>query len=161
MKIARPNRVSRSFTQRLVAAPSAVFPLLCPVREADWIDGWDPISVATQSGVAEPDCVFITAADPDNAIWYITRHERERGFVEMIKITPLVTACRLTMQLRPVAGGSEAIITYAHTSLGPEGDTFVASFTEDFYRQLMQNWETRLNHYLLHGDTMRGTGDSK
>ena len=29
------------FTQQLVAEPSAVFPLLCPVREADWIDGWD------------------------------------------------------------------------------------------------------------------------
>ena len=37
MNIARPNRVTRSYTQRLIAAPAAVFPLLCPVREADWI----------------------------------------------------------------------------------------------------------------------------
>lgn len=60
MNIVQPTRVTRSYTQRLVAAPSVVFPLLCPVREADWIEGWDPISVVTGSGAAEPDCVFVT-----------------------------------------------------------------------------------------------------
>ncbi len=34
MNIAQPNRVSRSYTQRLVGAPSAVFPLLCLLAEA-------------------------------------------------------------------------------------------------------------------------------
>jgi hypothetical protein len=158
MKVAKPNRATRSYTQRLVAEPSVVFPLLCPVREADWIDGWDPVSVASRSGAAEADCVFVTAAAPDNAVWYITRHEPGNGFVEMIKITPRVTACRLTIQLRPAGAGSEALVTYTHTSLGPEGDAFVASFTEDYYGQLMKNWEMRLNHYLLHGTAMRGTG---
>ena len=41
MNITKPNRVTRTYTQRLVAAPSAVFPLLCPAREADWIDDWE------------------------------------------------------------------------------------------------------------------------
>ncbi len=156
MKITKPNRVTRSYTQHLVAAPSVVFPLLCPVPEADWIDGWDPLSVVTHSGVAEPNCVFVTAAAPENAIWYITRHEPDNLFVEMLKITPLVTACKLTIHLRSVSAGSEAEITYAHTSLGPDGDAFVASFTEDYYRQFMQDWESRLNHYLVHGSALRG-----
>jgi hypothetical protein len=158
MKITKPNRVTRSYTQRLVAAPSVVFPLLCPVREADWIEGWDPLSVVTHSGVAEPDCVFVTAAAPDNAIWYITRHEPDDLFVEMLKITPLVTACKLTIHLRSVSAGSEAVITYTHTSLGSDGDAFVASFTEDYYRQFMHDWESRLNHYLVHGSALRGEG---
>ena len=155
MNITKPKRVTRTYTQQLVAEPSAVFPLLCPVREADWIDGWDPISVIAQSGVAERDCVFVTAASPNDAVWYITRHERDNGFVEMLKITPHVTACRLTIQLRPVATGSEASITYTHTSLGPEGDAFVASFTDEYYRQFMQDWEARINHYLVHGSALR------
>ena len=62
MNITKPKRVTRTYTQQLVAEPSAVFPLLCPVREADWIDGWGSISVIAQSGVAERDCVFVTAA---------------------------------------------------------------------------------------------------
>jgi hypothetical protein len=50
-----------------------------------------------------------------------------------------------------VEGGSEADVTYCHTSLGPAGDAFVASFTEDHYRGFMQDWERRLNHYLRYG----------
>jgi hypothetical protein len=112
--------------------------------------------VASHSGAAELDCVFVTAAAPNDAIWYITRHEPDRGFVEMLKITPQVTACKLSIQLRSSPAGSEAFITYTHTSLGPEGDAFVASFTEDYYRQFMEDWEARINHYLAHGSALRG-----
>jgi hypothetical protein len=155
MKITKPKRASRSYTQHLVAEPSKVFPLLCPVLEADWIEGWDPISVITNSGVAELDCVFVTSASPNDAIWYITRHEPDNGFVEMLRITPLVTACKLSIRLQPTDGGSDALVRYTHTSLGPEGDLFVDSFTEDFYRTFMQDWESRINHYLLHGSALQ------
>lgn len=151
MKIITPNRVTHTYTQRLVAPPEAVFPLLCPVREADWIPGWDPALVVSASGLAEPDCVFVTAAPPGDAVWYVTRHEPQARLVEMIKVTPAVTACRLTIRLRPTAAGCEADVTYMHTSLGPQGDEFVAAFTEDFYRGFMQEWESRINHYLRHG----------
>ena len=159
MKIIKPNRVTRTYTQPLVAEPSKVFPLLCPVREADWIEDWEPLVVFSHTGVAEQDCVFVTGAEPINAIWYITRHE-PANFVEMVKITPMVTACKLTIQLRPVERGSEATVTYTHTSLGAEGDTFVASFTEEYYHQFMQDWETRINHYLIHGRCRTCTGGS-
>jgi hypothetical protein len=151
VKVVPANRVSRTYTQKLVGSPAAVFPLLCPVREADWIEGWDPLLVVSASGVAEPDCAFVTSSLPSNAIWYVTRHEPANGFMEMVKLTAGVTACRLTIQLRAVAGGSEADVTYCHTSLGAEGDAFVAAFTEDHYRQFMRDWDGRLNHYLRHG----------
>jgi hypothetical protein len=111
--------------------------------------------VFSESGVAEPDCVFLTDADAGHAVWYITRHEPQNGFVEMLKITPAVTACKLTIQLRAAASGSEATITYSHTSLGPAGDAFVASFTEEHYQQFMREWETRMNFYLAHGAALR------
>jgi hypothetical protein len=159
MNIVKPCRVTHTYTQHLVSSPQAVFPLLCPVREAEWIRGWDPRLVVSASGRAERDCVFTTPADPIDAIWYITQHEPARGLVEMIKITPGVTACRLTILVRPSAGGSEAEITYTHTSLGPAGDAFVASFTEDFYRSFMQSWEAKINHFLSHGSALPGEAD--
>ena len=158
MQIVQPVRASRRYTQRLVGTPAEVFPLLCPVREADWIDGWDPSLVVSSSGIAEPDCVFTTATSPADAIWYVTRHEPQAGFIEMLKITPGVTACRLTIRLRAVGDGSEAVVTYTHTSLGPQGDAFVAAFTEDHYRTFMQDWEARLNHYLRHGSALGAGG---
>jgi hypothetical protein len=73
----------------------------------------------------------------------------------MIKITPDVTACKLTIEVRPSGTGSEADVTYSHTSLGPQGDVFVASFTAEYYLQFMREWEERINHYLTHGTALR------
>jgi hypothetical protein len=115
--------------------------------------------VVSSSGVAEPDCVFTTSAQPGDAIWYITRHEPAANFVEMIKITPTVTACRLSIQLRPTSTGCEADVKYSHTSLGPLGDEFIASFTEDYYRKFMREWESMVNHYVRHDTALpRGGG---
>ncbi|MCG6870774.1 MAG: SRPBCC family protein [Gammaproteobacteria bacterium] len=148
MKIEKPNRVSRTYTQLLVAPPEKVFPLLCPVREADWIEGWDPLVVLSESGLAEPDCVFVTQAEDHTATWYITRHEPEPGYVEMIKIIAGVTAGKLSIQLTADGDGTRADITYAYTSLGPAGDEFIAAFTEEEYRRFMQDWEGLMNDYL-------------
>jgi hypothetical protein len=150
MNVVEPLRVTRSYTQTLVASPDVVFPLLCPVREAEWIPGWDPLLVVSSSGVVEPDCVFVTPASPADAIWYVTRHEPAAAYVEMIKVTPGVTACRLTIRLRRTDEGCDADVSYMHTSLGPQGDDFVRGFTEASYVRAMQQWEARLNHYLIH-----------
>lgn len=155
MQVSRPRRVKRTYTQRLKTSPDQVFPLLCPVREADWIEGWDPISVWSTSGLAERDCVFTTASDDVTAIWYITRHEVQLGEVEMLKITPGVTACKLSIKLEPSVIGTDAHVAYSHTSLGPLGDEFIDAFTSDFYIQFMLDWETRLNHYLTTGQMLR------
>jgi hypothetical protein len=151
MRITKPNRATHTFRQRLHAAPAKVFPLLCPVRETEWADGWLPELVISSSGLAERDSVFITSDALGSAIWYITRHEPERWFVEMLKILPGVTACRLEIQLSENGDGSFADITYRHTSIGSAGDEFVAKFTADYYQKFMLAWETVLNHFLKTG----------
>ena len=151
MNVSTPVRATRTYTQRMKASASRVFPLLCPVREVDWAVGWAPELVASQSGLAENECVFTTPAGERTAIWMVTRHEPVNGFVEMIRIVPEVTACRLSIQLTDVETGSEARVTYSHTSLGPQGDAFVAAFTEAQYERFMQGWETEINHYLTTG----------
>jgi hypothetical protein len=149
--ISQPKRVTRTHVQRLVAEPARVLPLLCPVREADWIEGWNPVSVWSESGVAEPDCVFITHTGDGDAVWYITRHAPDAGEVEMLKITPGITACKLVFRLTPSDCGTEAEVTYSHTSLGPAGDAFVDAFTSEHFGRFMTDWERRLNHYLTTG----------
>src|SRR5438874_829755 len=151
MYITRPNRVAHTYRQRLHAAPAKVFPLLCPVRETEWANGWLPQVVISSSGVAERDGIFFSLDDLGKAIWYITRHEPERGFVEMLKILPGVTACRLEIQLSEDGTGSFADITYTHTSIGSAGDQLVAKFTAEHYQSLMQAWEKELNYFLNTG----------
>jgi hypothetical protein len=151
MDIRKPNRIVRSYTQRLVGSPTQVFPLLCPVREADWIDGWDPLLVISETGVAEPGCVFVTPAQPADAVWVITRHDPDAGVVEMLKLSPGVTVCNLRIELGATTTGCDARVSYEHTSLGPAGDVFVAAFSPEYYEQFMRDWEARMNHYLSTG----------
>jgi hypothetical protein len=155
MRITQPNRAAHTYRQRLRASPAKVFPLLCPVREAEWADGWLPEQVISSSGVAERDCVFVTSDTTGTAVWYITRHEPETWFVEMLKIVPGVTACRLSIQLSEEDPGCIAEVAYTHTSLGPAGDEFVAKFTTEYYQKMMQAWEEALNHFLTTGRLLR------
>jgi len=155
MRVTKPNRATHTYRQQLWAPPSRVFPLLCPVRETEWAHGWFPDLVISFSGIAERDCVFIRPDKLGKAIWYVTRHEPDKWFVEMLKIVPDVTACRLEIQLIPNGDGCFADITYSHTSIGAAGDEFVAGFTADSYQRFMRAWEKELNHFLKTGSRLR------
>lgn len=153
MKITRPNRAKRSHKQSLAAPPAAVFSLLCPVREEEWVPGWEPELVISESEVAEEDCVFVTPGEPAAAIWIVTRHDPAAHRLTMYKVTPGHTVGRLDIALDDDGkGGTEAEVSYEYTSLGPAGDAFLEDFTEEWYRGFMQGWELALNHYLKTGD---------
>lgn len=126
------------------------------MREVEWAVGWAPRLVISSSGLAENDCVFITPEGANEAVWYVTRHEPERLVVEMLKVTPGVTACRLSIQLQPQGNDCSADVTYSHTSLGPDGDELIVSFTAEHYRRFMQQWERELNHFLATGRMLSG-----
>lgn len=156
MDVARPNRIRHSYTQSILAAPEKVFPLLCPIRELEWVDGWNPSLVLSQSGVAEQDCVFITPGDPENTVWVVTRHEPEKFRVEMLMVTPDRTVGMLEISLSADGTGKTAAqIAYTHTSLGPQGDEFLDGFTQDWYVQFMKGWESALNHFLITGKKLK------
>lgn len=42
------------------ASPAEIFPLLCPVREYDWLESWRCEMVHTESVAAEEDCILRT-----------------------------------------------------------------------------------------------------
>lgn len=150
MNVQEPVRVSRSHTQRISAPVKEVFPLLCPVREAEWIEGWEPEVVLTTSGVAEDGCVFVTHDDERKAVWTVTEYDPP-GAIGFVKVeSPVVT--RIRIDLDPAdEGATAATVTYAFTALSAEGAPLVHSWTEDRYRGFMEDWESRLNHYLRTG----------
>jgi hypothetical protein len=158
MRIEPPVRVRHIFTQQLNASADRVFPLLCPVREADWIEGWDPDVVYTTSGVAEPDCVFVTGAGADRAVWSVTQHEPATGHVAFVKVIPDLAVTHIRIQVTTIDDDhSSAVIEYQMTALGPAGEQAVGEFTADRYASSMRLWEDRLNHYLTAGQLLRSS----
>jgi hypothetical protein len=156
MKIEKPVRIAHTYTQTLHGPAHAVFPLLCPVREADWIEGWDPDVVYTASGVAENDCVFITGSGAERAIWTVTQYAPAAGVIEFIKTAPELTVARIHIRVTPHdAQSCSAEITYQHTALSAAGATFIADFSAEKYVEFMRAWEARVNHYLSSGTMLR------
>jgi hypothetical protein len=159
MNIKAPVRVAHTYTQNLNAAVDRVFPLLCPVREADWIEGWAPSLVITASGRAERDCVFITGTGAEQAVWVVTVYEPRQGRIEFVKTTPGVTVTQIAITVRPATAEScTAEINYQHTALGPAGEAVVSALTASQYAEFMRTWEARLNHYLATGQMLRSAG---
>lgn len=154
MKVKSPNRITRQYVQTLAGAPDDVFPLLCPVREHDWVNGWDPRIVLTSSGFAEPDCVFVTPATPDDAVWVITSYQPDRFRLEMLKIIPGMVVAKIVIQLESIPEGSAADISYCYTSLGPQGDLALEGLSQEHFDAFMRTWENELNHYLLMGEKL-------
>ncbi|MCU0304552.1 MAG: hypothetical protein MUC56_10895 [Thermoanaerobaculales bacterium] len=154
MKIVKPHRVTRSYTQTLVAPADQVFPLLCPVREAEWVNGWRPRLVVSSSGLVEPDCLFVTASGPQDAIWVVTVHDPARHRLEIVKVIPGIVVGKIVITLADAGDGSTADISYSFTSLGPDGDRVVKEFTQAHFDEFMAVWENELNHFLTTGERL-------
>ena len=117
MQISHPVRVEHSHTQHLQAPPEAVFPLLCPVREIDWVNGWEPNTIFTQSGLNESDCVFWIEDKGVESIWTTTVWDPNNNRVEFLKVTPGLIESMQTL------GSNRGVIVI------PEGDPYPLSPT--------------------------------
>lgn len=152
MNIIKPNSVKRSYTQSINSSPDKVFPLLCPVRESEWVNGWDPELVITKSGFAEKDAIFITKKENEKSYWVITRHDPVNYEIEMYIVTPGMTIGKLEIKLKKDGDTrTKADISYSFTSLSSKGDEFVKNYTKEKYVNFMKIWEKELNLYLLTG----------
>lgn len=151
MKIAQPKRRKHSCVQTWKSTPDRVFPLLCPVREMDWIPGWDPKLVISKSGVMERDCIFVEPVVPNNAIWIVTSYDTNR-FVEMYRTVPGVTVSKFSIKLEPADDATTtAVVAYEHTAIGDDGEKIVDDFTADSFAEFMGHFEVAINHYLTTG----------
>ena len=157
LNIKKPNRKKHSYVQNLKAPPETVFPLLCPVREADWVPGWMPELVISHSGVCEQDCIFVTPpelpSERQKAIWIVRKYYPDNWVLEMYKMTPEHTVSKLEISLTGSAENSTAAhISYEITAIGTSGDKFVEEFTSEWYEGFMMEWEKQMNHYLDTGN---------
>jgi hypothetical protein len=151
------NRLRTIKTHRMMleATPEAVFPLLCPVRERDWIAPWRCRMIYSRSGYAEQDCVFQTDFPKDGPTdtWVVSRYEPSR-LIEFVRVNTL-RAIRYTITLcRTDHGKTEAEWRQVVTGLSGEGDRLVESEPDDAYRIRMEELAEKLNHYLTTGKSL-------
>ena len=111
-----------SYTQLNTGSIQNVFPLLCPVREKDWLDGWDYKMIYSLSGLIEKDCVFTTPHHGDfDTVWKVTQYDPAKYYIEFLRVTPGDNVVKINIQLEKVGEDqAKAIINYQYTALnGP------------------------------------------
>src|SRR5208337_1423375 len=130
------KRVSHEYTQTNDAPPEKVFPLLCPVREADWVPGWQYRLIYSESGVAEHGCVFITPnEDGTETTWIVTDYDPASFCIAFAWVNPGLVAAQIRICLskssetpspghtllgHTLLGHTSALIRYTYTGLSIE-----------------------------------------
>jgi hypothetical protein len=147
------NRVTHEYTQTNAAPPAEVFPLLCPVRETDWVPGWQYRMIYSLSGVAEAGCVFATPNENGSeTTWIVTEYDPAALRVAFVWVNPGLVAARIRIWLVGNSQGTtDARICYSYTGLSDAGNREVERYDQDWFGHKMQSWEQAINHYLRTG----------
>ena len=154
------QRVSHEYTQTNAAPPENVFPLLCPVREADWVPGWQYRLIYSKSGVAEYGCVFITPnEDGTETTWMVTDYDAASFRIGFVWVNPGLVAAQIRISLsRKSPDSTQAHIRYRYTGLSREGNREVEGYDQKWFQHKMQSWEAAINHYLRTGKRIDAAG---
>lgn len=159
-------RVVREFTQNNPAPPEKVFPLLCPVREADYLPGWQYRLVYSVSGLAEPGCVFTTPNPPgpetagtrksvvaSETTWIVSDYDPAALRIAFVWFKPGMIVTEIRIQLTAARDGTTRThIRYRYTGLSEEGNRELETYDGKWFEEKMRGWERMMNHYLDTGN---------
>ena len=142
-------RVVRDYGRELDAPRERVFPLLCPVREYEWIEPWRCDLVYAASGVAEAGCVFRTdfPGDPGPEVWVVCRYEPPAA-IGFVRVGPH-RSVRMDITLEALPGGrTRSRWRHEHTGLDAAGNAWLAEHGEAEHVRDMTVLLDMLAHFL-------------
>ena len=140
---------------QLDAPPDRAFPLLCPVREYDWLEDWRCEVLHTASGLAEEGCIFRTRLTPDGQMtWIVSRYEAPWR-IEFSCFVPGSHTMRLKLELSSQGAGTTLLWTREFTATDPAGQSWVAQRSDAERHAQVERLERSLDHYLRTGTMLR------
>lgn len=142
------------------AVPDKVFPLLCPVREYEWIDGWECRLVYSRSGLVEDGAVFTTDFLGEGpTVWVTVRHDPATRRISFVRVTPDVKVLQMDLQVEEAGRGASAWkIRYVVTALGEAGNTLIDRLDAENGGELAARARLLghiLNHYVKTGQMLK------
>lgn len=146
-----------SYTQINTRNIKEVFPLLCPVREKDWIDGWNYKMIHSISGLIEKNCVFVTEHHGKlETVWHVTQYDKKNYAVEFLRVTPKENTVRINIQLEKInEKTTKCCISYMYTILTKKDTANKMNQIEQSFFDAMTYWEKAINYYLTTGKILK------
>jgi hypothetical protein len=149
------KRHSACHTQNLHSTPDKIFPLLCPKREYEWIETWKCDIISSESGFAEPDCIFSTHFPGDiKETWFVDIYEKNER-IQFIRFSE-TRVMRYSISLHDNKDGTtSALWELRIISLNDKGNMYIDNFLDEVYKTRIAALEKMLNHFLATGKMLR------
>jgi len=129
--------------------PEAAFPLFSPEGERRWVPGWAPEILHPPAGTWEAGQIFRTQEEMGEAIWVITRLDRELHEAEYHRVEPGRYVARIAVACKPAPpGGTEVAVAYSFVGLSEKGNREIASMTQQDYEAKLGRWAGWIREHL-------------
>ncbi|ELR71120.1 hypothetical protein C900_03084 [Fulvivirga imtechensis AK7] len=144
------------YIQQIEGTLQQIFPLLCPNREKDWLDGWSYDMIYSKSGFAEANCVFSTSIHGrETTFWMVSRYEPDQGIIEFVRLTPKEMVVKISIRVHQENKGITPVeVTYIYTALAEEQEKYLKQQLAEDFRKSMEWWEKAMNYYLRTGEML-------
>ena len=135
----KTERFERRYETIVPENPGFIFPLLCPVQEYLWLNGWKTTMLYSETGFAEQDGMFIqNSGFPlyKRINWYIINYEPDKNITFLIVVNR-IGSIKFVIDLIPVIDTQTKISwTYLITSHGKFGSFFLKKeFSQDKFNK--------------------------
>lgn len=135
---------------------SKVFPLLCPVRESEWLEGWKANVVHSLSGYVEQDAVFTTAHKSGSmTMWTVTHYDADSYKLSFVRATDNVEVVLLDIELEDNGDSCKAHIEYRFVPFAEGRKYHLQQSLPTRFPAMMDWWEQALNHFLETGKMLK------
>ena len=126
-----------------------IFPLLCPTREYEWIDGWNCGLIHSKSGFAEDNCIFTTHFPNQGGaeVWVVSRYEPNRE-IQFVRVNDLRVIRFIITLTATDHGTTQAAWKHIAIGLNEHGNQWVQEYSEEKFRHSVQIREQMLKHFL-------------
>lgn len=148
-------RAKKSHTVRINASAERILPLLCPVREDEWLPGWKGRYelIYSESGFNEEGCVFRL---PDTlgaeGIWTCLKFDEEAYEVVFHICVRDLLVYRFRISLGENGDGTtDATFAHVYTAVSEKGNEWIANRTDEAEREGVAYLGGMLDYYLKNG----------
>jgi hypothetical protein len=133
--------------------PEDIFPMLCPVREYEYLPRWGCDIVYLNSGLAEWGGVFTTHSHGEGDqkdVWVISRYDMNRA-IEFVRVNHMRSMIyRIELQ-GTENGGTVVSWEQIITGLTEEGNRYVRTLQQSDFTAMLSHFQELLEHYLATG----------
>lgn len=148
--MADAQRMIAEFSHDVKASPEKIFPLLCPIRELDWIPGWNCELIYSDSGFAENNCIFTTEfPDRGKGTYVISAYDPKQFIIQFVIFFPGFLVEKLDISIHQKED-SLSVVHWrrTYTGLNDAGNRWVKHFVANMFQQRMQMIADAMSDYL-------------